>query len=113
MQILKILVVKNKRNWDRLLPAVLLCYRTACQESTNFSPAKLLYGRELRSPMELDMFAPRLSDTQNLKALWNRAQEGVEKVAERNRIRHDTTSKAPSFKTGDMVRLRLIANKVG
>ena len=34
-------------------------------------------------------------------------------MAERNRIRHDKTSKAPSFKTGDMVRLRLIANKVG
>ena len=113
MQILKIMVVENKRNWDRLLPAVLFCYRTACQESTNFSPAKLLYGRELRLPMELDMYAPRLVEIQKLKGLWIRAQEGVEKVAERNKARHDKKSKEPSFHAGDMVRLRMLANKVG
>ena len=38
--------------WDKLIPYVLFAYREVPQESTGFSPFELLYGREVRGPLE-------------------------------------------------------------
>jgi transposase InsO family protein len=44
---------KDGKDWDRLLPYVLFAYREAPQESTRFSPFELLYGREIRGPLDV------------------------------------------------------------
>lgn len=44
---------KNPTSWDQWLQVVLGAYRTATHSSTGFSPAELVYGRQLRSPSDL------------------------------------------------------------
>ena len=44
---------EDGKDWDRLLLYVLFAYREAPQESTGFSPFELLYGREIRGPLDV------------------------------------------------------------
>ena len=43
----------DARNWDTLLPYMLFAYRVAPQSSTGFSPNKLVFGRQLRGPLDV------------------------------------------------------------
>ena len=44
---------EEKRNWDRMLPYVLFAYREVPQATVGFSPFELLYGREMRGPLDV------------------------------------------------------------
>ena len=44
---------ENGKDWDRLLPYFVFAYREVPQESTGFSPFKLLFGREARGPLHI------------------------------------------------------------
>ncbi|BES95072.1 multicellular organismal development [Nesidiocoris tenuis] len=46
-------VGENQKDWDKQLPIALLAYRATEHSSTGFSPAMLLYGRELALPVNL------------------------------------------------------------
>lgn len=50
---LKLTVQSNQKNWDQLLPQVLLAYRSTNHTSLNENPAWVLYGRDLRLPTQL------------------------------------------------------------
>ena len=50
---LRKLISKEGKNWDRLLPYVLFAYREVPQSATGFSPFELLYGREVRGPLDV------------------------------------------------------------
>ncbi|KAF7648160.1 hypothetical protein LDENG_00161160 [Lucifuga dentata] len=50
---LAILSDRRQKDWDLHLPLVLWAYRTAVQESTHCTPAALMLGRELRTPVDL------------------------------------------------------------
>ncbi len=41
------------KDWDKLLPFLLFAYREVPQASTGFSPFELLYGREVRGPLDV------------------------------------------------------------
>ncbi|CAA9999102.1 unnamed protein product, partial [Nesidiocoris tenuis] len=43
----------DQKDWDKQLPIALLAYRGTDHSSTGFSPAMLLYGRELALPVNL------------------------------------------------------------
>ncbi|KAI4905005.1 hypothetical protein NFI96_003630 [Prochilodus magdalenae] len=55
---LAMVVESDQSDWDLQLPLVLWACRTAVQESTKFTPALLMLGRELRTPVELVFGAP-------------------------------------------------------
>ena len=55
---IKRLCQEQPKEWDRFIPALLFAYREVPQESLQFSPFELLYGRTLRGPMQI------------LKELW-------------------------------------------
>ncbi|KAJ8332586.1 hypothetical protein SKAU_G00423750 [Synaphobranchus kaupii] len=55
---LGILASQHQRDWDRHLPLVLWAYRSAVQESSQLTPAALMFGRELRTPVDLVFGAP-------------------------------------------------------
>ncbi|KAJ8351941.1 hypothetical protein SKAU_G00234170 [Synaphobranchus kaupii] len=55
---LAILASQHQRDWDRHLPLVLWAYRSAVQESSQLTPAALMFGRELRTPVDLVFGAP-------------------------------------------------------
>ncbi|KAK2912644.1 hypothetical protein Q8A73_006757 [Channa argus] len=54
---LAILTSRHQKDWDQHLPLVLWAYRTAVQESSQCTPATLMFGRELRTPVDL-VFGP-------------------------------------------------------
>uniref|UniRef100_A0A8C6P750 Integrase catalytic domain-containing protein n=1 Tax=Nothobranchius furzeri TaxID=105023 RepID=A0A8C6P750_NOTFU len=54
---LAILTSTHLRDWDLHLPMVLWAYRTAVQESSQSTPAALMFGRELRTPVDV-VFGP-------------------------------------------------------
>ena len=51
--LLKKTVAEEGRDWDRLLPYLLFAYREVPQASTGFSPFELLYGRNIRGPLDI------------------------------------------------------------
>ena len=46
-------VAENGKDWDQWLPYLLFAYREVPQASTGFSPFELLYGRQVRGPLDL------------------------------------------------------------
>ena len=57
-KMLRKMCVERPRDWDRYLPALLFAYREVPQESLNFSPFELMFGRTVRGPLAI------------LKELW-------------------------------------------
>ena len=46
---------KNREDWDDLLPAVMMVYRSSIHESTGFSPYRLMFGEECTLPMDIGL----------------------------------------------------------
>ena len=97
----------NQTNWDVMLPIALFGCRTSTQLSTQSTPAGLLYARELRLPMNLDLYMPKLPYPNKIKDEWRRAQESIKDVTLSNKARHDLKNKPHLYREGDMVRLRI------
>ncbi|CAI5678294.1 unnamed protein product [Oreochromis niloticus] len=55
---LAILTSRQQRDWDQHLPLVLMAYHSAVQESTKCTPAALMFGHELRTPVDLVFGSP-------------------------------------------------------
>ena len=106
-------------NWDTLLPYVLFAYREAPQASTGFSPNELVFGRQLRGP--LDVMKEVWTDSQqpqpeaksviqhmlNIRDRLDRCQEVANKnlrsAQQRQKAWYDKNARTRSFKAGDNV----------
>ena len=49
---LRRLAMDDPRHWDRCLPALLFAYRDSTHSSTGYSPFELIYGHQVRGPLE-------------------------------------------------------------
>lgn len=49
---------EGQQDWDEWLPYVLMAYRAAEHEATHFTPARLMFGREMRLPVDLALGRP-------------------------------------------------------
>jgi hypothetical protein len=47
-------VNKDAKNWDKYVPYAVMAYRAIPHCSVKYSPYYLVYGRELRLPIEED-----------------------------------------------------------
>lgn len=54
--------------WDRLLPYLLFAYQEVTQATTGFSPFELLYGQQVRGPLD------------SLKETWEESKRSDESV---------------------------------
>ncbi|XP_075741654.1 uncharacterized protein LOC142791735 [Rhipicephalus microplus] len=52
-RVLRALCFEHDKDWEACIPAALFAIRSAPHETTGFSPAELVYGRNLRSPFRL------------------------------------------------------------
>ena len=57
--ILRTLVSENQRDWDELLPKVLMVYRSSEHLSTGYTPYRLMFGREARLPIDAMRESPQ------------------------------------------------------
>ena len=71
-QMLWKVVSKEGRDWDRLIPYIVFAYREVPQASTGFSPFELVYGRDVRGPLEV------------LKEEWVEHRAGGDDIAQMN-----------------------------
>ena len=46
---------ENRDDWDYLLPAVMMAYRSSVHESTGLSPYRLMFGEECTLPMDVGL----------------------------------------------------------
>ena len=62
-EMLKSFINKNQRNWDELLPLLMMAYRSSVHESTGVSPSKMMLGREITLPVDLVMGGPEKEES--------------------------------------------------
>ena len=60
--------VEEGKNWDKMIPYILFAYREVPQATTGFSPFELLFGRDVRGPLDV------------LREQWESADKSDENV---------------------------------
>ncbi len=87
-------VAEDGKDWDRWLPYLMFAYREVPQASTGYSPFELLYGRQVRGPLDVLRDAwEQPSDPQPVPVLQYVLQmrEKMDKMA---KLVHDNMEKA-------------------
>lgn len=89
--------------------------RTAPHEATGFSPAELVYGRSLRSPLRLlrESWEGRAEDPvmveyvlkllERLRSAQRLSDQAMAKVQHRSKVYYDRTARTRRFDVGDKV----------
>nr|XP_054770320.1 uncharacterized protein LOC129278127 [Lytechinus pictus] len=121
-QILKRVCADRPSDWDRYLAPVLFAYRAAPQASLGFSPFELLYGRQVRGPLEIlkELWSGQANDSElkttyqyivdlkdRLESTMEVAQEELSKSTSRNMRYYNAKSRVRKFVVGDKVLLLL------
>ncbi|XP_029928572.1 uncharacterized protein LOC115374014 [Myripristis murdjan] len=125
---LKKFISSNGKDWDRWLPYLLFAYREVPQVSTGFSPFELLYGRQVRGPLDVLQEAwvsQKAGSSNNVLAYVLRMREKMEEVTKMVRKRmervqrgqqtwYDKGARERSFEPGQQVLLLLptVENKL-
>lgn len=119
---LKKLCSEKPQDWDRYIQALLFAYREVPQESLGYSPFELVYGRQLRGPLQIlkELWSKERKDTeaktvyQYVVDLKNRLQETCDlahrelKLAQtRQKVWYDRRARNRTFEIGDKVLLLL------
>ena len=115
-QMLRAVVSEFGSDWDDHLPYILLAYRSTVHDSVNFTPNFLMFGREVRVPVDI-MYGDRQSASgvptcpieyvewvrNVMQNSYKIARENLEKSAIRQKRGYDVNTKTRSFKRGDWV----------
>uniref|UniRef100_A0A672KZH1 Integrase catalytic domain-containing protein n=1 Tax=Sinocyclocheilus grahami TaxID=75366 RepID=A0A672KZH1_SINGR len=88
--------------WDRYIPQICFALRTAPHESTGFSPARMLYGRELATPLDHLIQPP--TDYLNYPML-NRP-DVLRSTHEKQKHHYDLRRRPVEYAPGDLVCLK-------
>ena len=118
-------VADHQRDWDVQLPAMLMAYRATPQSSTGYTPAYLLFGKELCLPQDVAYGLPSgeiacASQPAYVKDLRQRLAHAhtivrgkLANVHKHQARLHDAGAVAVSFSEGDLVWLLVPAIPVG
>ena len=108
-------VQDHQKDWDLHLPLLLMSYRSAVHETTKLTPAMLMFGRELRVPLDLLLGRPH-ADIEELSYLeygerlrasiatvHDFARDHQQAGSQRTKRRYDIRSEAFTFRKGGLV----------
>ena len=108
-------VNENLSDWDRHLPLLMMAYRSAVHETTGCSPSELMFGREVRLPVDL-LFSPPDVDKEGegvsdyaqalqerIKRVHRYAREHLNIESERQRQKYDQQLNQRTYDRGDAV----------
>jgi len=70
-------VAENQKDWDTKLPFVMAAYRASHHESTGYSPNYLVFGHELRAPLDVVL---ALSQNRDSTMNYNHVSELEERL---------------------------------
>jgi len=112
-------VRKDTRNWDDYVPYAIMAYRAMPHCSTKYSPYYLVFGKDMRLPIE-DDWTPQLGDNNlqevdyenHVKVLAKRLQEASRVAKQQSKLSHEVAKryydryvKREQFNKGDFVYL--------
>ena len=113
-------VAANGKDWDRWFPYLMFAYREVPQASTGFSPFELLYGRQVRGPLDLlrDAWESPKSTTTDILTYVMAMREKMEEMSSlvRDNLQdaqdtqtrwYDKSARQRTFKPGQRVLLLL------
>lgn len=124
---LALYVNDHQTDWDDHLPLLSMAYRTAIHESTSYSPSRLLFGREIKVPLDLLHGQPPGDEEENeqkytkyseqlgekLHSIHEHAREHLTISGENLKTRYDIRANTHAFKEGDQVWLHNPRRKKG
>ena len=112
---LAMLAGENRDDWDDLLPAVMMAYRSSVDESTGFSPYRLMFGEECTLPMDVGL-PPREPDLPDpisspyaiwvcdaLEVAYNQVRRHLGQAVQRQKRLYDRKAVCQLFAMGDWV----------
>ena len=101
------------KNWDHLIPFLLFAYREVPQESTGFSPFEMLYGRDVRGPLDIlkESWEADKRNDQNIvsyimlmrERMSEEAQVNQQATSEHQKTWYDRGARDRSFKPGEVL----------
>ncbi|KAK3084626.1 hypothetical protein FSP39_016530 [Pinctada imbricata] len=106
----------NYDNWPELLPSIMMAYRmTPATQSTGYSPFYMMFGREMRIPIDTSLI-PKDSMSrdhkehlrkviENLEVARKIATENLKRHQEKYKKQHDKKASEPKYKVLDKVML--------
>ena len=106
---------QNQQDWDEHLPFVLMAYRTAQHEATRCTPALLMFGREMRVPVDLWLGVTPETPTwtsaegyatnmrKSIEKAHDFARERIGLASSRAKLRYDSRTHTPRFLPGDLI----------
>ncbi|UYV83325.1 hypothetical protein LAZ67_23000532, partial [Cordylochernes scorpioides] len=111
----------EQKDWDVILPYVTFAYNTAKQDTTGFTPFKLIHGREVETAVDTlfpnphedlqedysQKIASRVEETRQLARLETL------KAQEKDKARYDSKHEAMDYNVGDLVWIFIPIRKVG
>ena len=112
VKLLLLNVPNQTDNWDLYLGLTLIAYRSAVQLSTGFTPYDLLYGKEMRLPLDILYRPPNqdLSRTQYAQEIRRVLERDYDTVRSKLKLSHkrhkdyyDRRTRRERFKPGDSV----------
>ncbi|MES9884873.1 MAG: hypothetical protein ABW185_28855 [Sedimenticola sp.] len=113
---LKTMVEEHPNQWDQLLPKALMHYRSAVNASTGFTPYRLMFGREMRLPIDAMMgdppgMTPKLlpqyvaDQRDQILTTEQMARDNLQMAQRHQKDHYDIRSKVQHFKVNDLVLL--------
>ena len=109
-------VTDTGKDWDKMIPYLLFAYREVPQASTGFSPFELLYGRDVRGPLDVlrdtwesgtasdeNVISYVLSTREKLSQMAEVVKENLTKAQRYQKTWYDKGARLREFITGDLV----------
>ena len=114
LQALRAYCKGQQDDWPELLPGIMMAYRsTPATQSSDFSPFFLLYGREMRLPIDTVLqpkdhlaqdYKIHLGRVlQNLEVCRKLAGDNIKAAQDKYKYQHDKRSKLPSYQPAQRV----------
>lgn len=110
-------IKSSQRDWDEILPFVLMAYRSSKQEATKKTPNLMFLGREIDLPVDLlypsppvdpespkDEYVVKLQN--KLKKVHEMARNSLLEAGQRQKLAYDRRVNKHAYKVGDAVWLR-------
>ena len=124
LQSLRLYCTGQQDDWPELLPSIMMAYRmTPATQSTQHSPFFLLFGREMRLPIDTSLtpkstlsanFKTHLSNVlQNLEIARKIAAENIKNAQEKYKEQYDKRTEEPKYSPADRVWLYCTKVPVG
>ena len=115
---------ENQRDWDEILPFMLMAYRSSKQETTKKTPNLMFLGREtdlpvdlLYPPLPMEEESPNEDYAKELQAkmrtVHDLARNSLLEASQRQKLAYDRKISKHAYKVGDAVWLRSYAKPKG